>query len=190
MSNTVGWKAWGTWSFHSAFAIYTKSARSYVKWVAVCRSIRWNCLKLGHWQQKQGKQPVTCSIQFWIYHHPDYNDEMPFDTEATQYKAAKTTHRCLWSLWSIHPHQIFNGRATRYQRKTSTDIALIGTAWLKPQRGTQTGIEPCMPHVVGRQQHRSNVEAGTPKDYYKRALTISLLDHLISEIDTGILWPQ
>ena len=41
-----------------------------------------------------------------------------------------------------------------------------------------------MPRVVGRQQHRSNVEAGTPKDYYKRALTIPLLDHLISEIDT------
>ena len=41
-----------------------------------------------------------------------------------------------------------------------------------------------MPGVVGRQQHRSNVEAGTPKDYYKRALTIPLLDHLISEIDT------
>jgi len=45
-------------------------------------------------------------------------------------------------------------------------------------------IEPSMPHVVGRQQHRSNVEAGTPKDHYKRALTIPLLDHLISEIDT------
>ena len=26
----------------------------------------------------------------------------------------------------------------------------------------------------GRQQHRSNVEAGPPKDYYKRALTIDL----------------
>ena len=57
-------------------------------------------------------------------------------------------------------------------------------AWLKPQRGKQTGIEPSMPRFVGQQQHRSNVEAGTPKDYYKRALTIPLLDHLISEIDT------
>ena len=42
-----------------------------------------------------------------------------------------------------------------------------------------------MPRVVGRQQHQSNVEAGTPKDYYKRALTIPLLDHLISEMDTN-----
>jgi len=48
----------------------------------------------------------------------------------------------------------------------------------------QANIEPSMPRVVGRQQHRSNVKAGTPKDYYKRALTIPLLDHLISEIDT------
>ena len=41
-----------------------------------------------------------------------------------------------------------------------------------------------MPRVLGRQQHRSNVEAGKPKDYYKRALAIPLLDRLISEIDT------
>jgi len=54
------------------------------------------------------------------------------------------------------------------------NIAQIGTA----------NIEPSVPHVVGRQQHRSSVEAGTPKDYYKRALTIPLLYHLISEIDT------
>ena len=48
----------------------------------------------------------------------------------------------------------------------------------------KANIEPSMPRIVGRQQHRSNVEAGTPKDYYKRAFTIPLLDHLISEIDT------
>ena len=48
----------------------------------------------------------------------------------------------------------------------------------------KANIETSMPRVVGRTQHRSNVEAGTPKDYCKRALTIPLLDHLISEIDT------
>jgi len=48
----------------------------------------------------------------------------------------------------------------------------------------KANIKPSMPRIVGRQQHRSNVEAGTPKDYYKIALTIPLLDHLISEIDT------
>jgi len=42
----------------------------------------------------------------------------------------------------------------------------------------KANIEPSMPRVVDRQQHRSNVEAGT------RALTIPLSDHLNSEIDT------
>ena len=41
-----------------------------------------------------------------------------------------------------------------------------------------------MPRVVGRQQHQSNVEREAPKDYCKRALTIDLMDHLISEMDT------
>ena len=41
-----------------------------------------------------------------------------------------------------------------------------------------------MPRVVGRQQHQSNVETEAPKDFYKRALTIALMDHLISEMDT------
>jgi len=47
----------------------------------------------------------------------------------------------------------------------------------------KANIKPSVPRVVGRQQHRSNVEAGAPKDCYKTALTISLLDHLISEMD-------
>ena len=45
-------------------------------------------------------------------------------------------------------------------------------------------IEPSMSRVVGRQQHRSNVQAATTKDYYKRALTIPLLGQLISKMDT------
>jgi len=49
----------------------------------------------------------------------------------------------------------------------------------------KVNIKPFMPHVVDRQQPRSKVEAGAPKDYYKRAHTIPVLDHLtcISEID-------
>jgi len=42
-------------------------------------------------------------------------------------------------------------------------------------------IKPFMPHVVGRQQPRSKVEAGAAKDYYKIACTIPVLEHLISE---------
>ena len=45
----------------------------------------------------------------------------------------------------------------------------------------KANIEPSTTRVVGRQQHGSNAEAGTPKDYHKRTLTIPLLDHLISD---------
>ena len=45
-------------------------------------------------------------------------------------------------------------------------------------------IEPSMPHVAGRQQHQSNVEAETTKDYYKITLKIPVMNHLISEMDT------
>lgn len=66
------------------------------------------------------------------------------------------------------------------------DIEKFCTDWYSMATTTarKADIEPTMPRVVGRQQHRSNVEAETPKDYYKRALTIPLLDHLISEMDT------
>ena len=40
----------------------------------------------------------------------------------------------------------------------------------------------------GRQEHCSNVEATSPKEYFKRALTIPLLDHLATQKDimTGL----
>jgi len=50
--------------------------------------------------------------------------------------------------------------------------------------GASVGIDESSPRLAGWQQNRSNVPAGTPKDYYKRNLTIPLLDHIISELDT------
>ena len=66
------------------------------------------------------------------------------------------------------------------------DIDIYCSDWYGMAKTTarKANIEPSTPRVVGWQQHRSNVEAGTPKDYYKRVFTIPLLDHLISEIDT------
>ena len=50
--------------------------------------------------------------------------------------------------------------------------------------GTTVGIEESIPHLAGRQQHRKNVPADTMMDYYRRNLTIPLLDHIISELDS------
>ena len=44
------------------------------------------------------------------------------------------------------------------------------------------GVELSIPRFCGRQQHRNNVPAGTPDEYYKRNLTIPLLDHVLLEM--------
>ena len=44
------------------------------------------------------------------------------------------------------------------------------------------GVELCIPRLCGRQQHRDSVPAGTPHEYYKRNLTIPLLDHVLVEM--------
>ena len=40
-------------------------------------------------------------------------------------------------------------------------------------------VELCIPRLCSRQQHRDNIPAVTPNKYYKRNLTIPLLDHVI-----------
>lgn len=45
-------------------------------------------------------------------------------------------------------------------------------------------VDESAPRVARRQQHRSNVPASNTSDYYKRTLTIPLLDHLISELNS------
>ena len=44
-------------------------------------------------------------------------------------------------------------------------------------------ITDIMPRVVGTHIHRSNIPAGSVSDYYKRTITIPLLDHLMHELD-------
>ena len=44
-------------------------------------------------------------------------------------------------------------------------------------------IDPSIPSRTGRQQHGNNVEAGTPSAYWKRAVYLPFLDHLVNEIN-------
>ena len=88
----------------------------------------------------------------------------------------------------IDVYQAYNhiGDFKRDLQNIRGDIEKHCTDWYNMATTTarKADIEPSMPRVVGRQQHRSNVEAESPKEYYKRALTIPLLDHLISEMDS------
>ena len=45
-------------------------------------------------------------------------------------------------------------------------------------------VEPCLPRRCSRQTHRSNVPGDTPSEYYCRTVSIPLLDHLLSEMDS------
>ena len=44
------------------------------------------------------------------------------------------------------------------------------------------GIVESVPPFASRQQLRQNTPASSPKEYYKRTITIALLDYLISEL--------
>ena len=43
------------------------------------------------------------------------------------------------------------------------------------------GVELCIPRLCGRQQHRDNVPARKPDEYYKGNLTIPLLDYVLMQ---------
>ena len=49
---------------------------------------------------------------------------------------------------------------------------------------SDVGVEPSLPRRCSRQIHRSNVPADTPSTYYCRTVSIPLLDHLLTEMES------
>ena len=46
------------------------------------------------------------------------------------------------------------------------------------------GVQPTMPRIASRQEHRANAEANDPEAYYRRNMCLPFLDHLIEGIDS------
>ena len=44
--------------------------------------------------------------------------------------------------------------------------------------------EPSLPRLCGRQRHRRNVPAQSPSEYFRRTISIPVLDHLLLEMET------
>ena len=44
--------------------------------------------------------------------------------------------------------------------------------------------EPSLPRLCGRQRHRPNVPAQSPSEYFRRTISIPVLDNLLSEMET------
>jgi len=59
-------------------------------------------------------------------------------------------------------------------------------AWYNEASSIATAVEVKeeAPRCAGKMQHRQNAPAETPKMYYQRNLTIPLLDHLLSELNS------
>ena len=49
---------------------------------------------------------------------------------------------------------------------------------------TKVGTEACIPRRCGRQIHRSNFPSETPSKYFRCCISVPLLDHLISEMNS------
>ena len=47
----------------------------------------------------------------------------------------------------------------------------------------EVGTTPCLPRMCSGQKHRSNTPASDPCEYYRRTITIPLLDHLLAELE-------
>ena len=48
---------------------------------------------------------------------------------------------------------------------------------------SSVGTTPSMPRTCGRQCHRTNTPASTPSEYFKRTITVPILDHFLVELD-------
>ena len=51
------------------------------------------------------------------------------------------------------------------------------------------GVDPSSPRAAGRQQHHNNVPADTSSAYWKRAMYLPFLDHLVTEINEKLVVP-
>ena len=64
------------------------------------------------------------------------------------------------------------------------NIDTIHSKWFKEaeEMCQSVEVEVKLPRLCGRQRHRENIPAQTPSDYYRRTVTIPVLDHLISQM--------
>ena len=48
---------------------------------------------------------------------------------------------------------------------------------------TEVGTTPSMSRICGRQRHRASTPASSPSEYFRRTITVPMLDHLLAELN-------
>ncbi|KAJ8309110.1 LOW QUALITY PROTEIN: hypothetical protein KUTeg_013984 [Tegillarca granosa] len=51
-------------------------------------------------------------------------------------------------------------------------------------------VQPSKPRTAGRQQHRNNMPADTPEQYWRRSVFYPMLNHMANEIEERIVVPK
>ena len=71
-------------------------------------------------------------------------------------------------------------------KKIREDVSSRHKEWFTTveQMCHSVGDEPSLPRLCARQAHRSNIPAENACEYYRRVISIPLLDHLISQIES------
>ena len=59
------------------------------------------------------------------------------------------------------------------------------STWFKTvsEMCSEVGTTPSMPRICGRQRHKASTPASNPSEYFRRTITVPILDHLLAELD-------
>ena len=70
-------------------------------------------------------------------------------------------------------------------KKVRKNVDIHHNEWFETvsEMCSEVGTTPLIPRTCGRQHHRTNTPASTPSEYFRRTITVLILDHFLVELD-------
>ena len=88
------------------------------------------------------------------------------------------------SLDIIKAHELVNEvNAVYKEERRDVDSGFSKIFQQSIRLAERVGAEVSMPRIARLQQHRSNPEASSPEDYFRKSVAIPLLDHILSTLE-------
>ena len=84
----------------------------------------------------------------------------------------------------VQAHEMVTEVTRMYQHERENRDTSFAPIYAQSTRmAEKIGATVAMPRITSRQQHRSNVEASSPSEYFKRNVAIPFLDHILTCIN-------
>ena len=84
----------------------------------------------------------------------------------------------------VEAHEMITEITKMYQvERKNVDSSFVAIYTHSVRMAEKIGTVVGMPRITSRQQHRSNAEASSPREYFQRNIAIPLLDHIIMCLD-------